>query len=154
MPPGSCDQEGRHAVSLVSWNFQGGLQLQGQLGGVRDKEALVSAILQSIGDKYKSGAGPSIIFGQETEVSSDADKEHVKNTFRELGYKTYHSIKRRKPSKRVTGSGVLVALNTDTFREDEVSLVVDVVVGKVLAVELSGRDGRALSVICVHAPGV
>ena len=45
-------------------------------------------------------------------------------------------------------------LNTDTFREDAVRRVVDVVEGKVLAVETAGEDGGTLTVICVHAPAM
>ena len=57
---------------------------------------------------------------------------------RELGSTTYPSIKRRAPGKRVTGSGVLVALNMHAFRDYEVRQVVDVGEEKAMAVGLSG----------------
>ena len=76
------------------------------------------------------GKRPTVLMGQETEVSGDADQQHVTNMFDALGYHTYHSIKVKRSRQRRTASGVLVALDKDTFKDHEVLGVVDIVSGK------------------------
>ena len=146
--PGSPRQ---HAATVISWNMHGGLVAPqnpkpvGSLGGVKDKEALFASLMS--GDKR-----PTVLMGQETEVSSDADQQHVTNMFDALGYHTYHSIKRKRPGQRKTASGVLVVLDKDTFKDHEVLGVVDIIDGKAMAVEVQTAEGDRVTFISVHGP--
>ena len=104
-------------------------KLNGTPGGVKDKGALLASLMSG-------GKHPKVLMGQETKVSSDADKQHVTNMFDALGYHTCHSIKRKRPGQRRTASGVLVALDKDKFKDHGVLGVVDIISGKAMAVEV------------------
>ena len=74
--------------------------------------------------------------------------------FDALGYHTYHSIKLKRPGQRKMASGVLVALDKDTFKDHEVLGVVDIVNGKATAVEVQTADGDGVTFINVHGPSL
>ena len=77
---------------------------------------------------------------------------HSENQWRHHGYHAYPGVDAQAASAAAVRGGLLIALRADVFAAEEVRDIVDIVLGKAMALDVVTAGGT-LTVINVHGPG-
>ena len=130
----------------MSWNVQGSIRGDGVpvAPGMLDGEAVAAGVIKAEG----------AILGrfQETGLQDPQGVVHSENQWRHHGYHAYSGVDAQAASAAAVRGGLLIALRADVFATEEVRDVVDIVLGKAMALDVVTAVGT-LTVINVHGPG-
>ena len=112
--------------------------------GMLDSEAVAAGVVKA------DGANLGVF--QVTGLQDPQGMVHLDNQWRHHGYHAFFGADTQVATAAAVRGGVLIALGADMFAAKEVRDVVDIVLGKAMALDVVTAGGT-LTVIKVHGPG-
>ena len=128
------------------WNVKGSMRGDGVpvAPGMLDSKAVAAGVLKA--------EGAILGLYQETGLQDPQGMVHMENQWRHHGYHAFQGVSAQAVSAAAVRGGLLIALRADVFAAEEARDLVDIVLGKAMALDVMTAGGK-LTVINVHGPG-